>query len=165
MGTTSPVTFVKNSVGWSIALSVLMIVAGILAIASPLAAGIAINVLVAWLLVFSRMRAFGVCVVHAVRRRVFLGIVAWNHLHFHRRLFACTSSSRLGIPDDSFGDLSIAGVDPGICFGIYPSAASWIRLARIRWHHHSNPRGNDLEDVAIEHGMGHRHAGRDQHAV
>jgi len=53
MGTTSPVTFVKKSIGWSIALSVLMIVAGILAIASPLAAGIAINILVAWLLVFS----------------------------------------------------------------------------------------------------------------
>jgi uncharacterized membrane protein HdeD (DUF308 family) len=46
-------TFVKKSVGWSIGLSVLMIVAGILAIASPLAAGIAVNVLIAWLLVFS----------------------------------------------------------------------------------------------------------------
>lgn len=53
MGTTSAATFVKKSVGWSIALSVLMIVAGICAIASPLAAGIAVNVLVAWLLVFS----------------------------------------------------------------------------------------------------------------
>jgi len=53
MGGTSTATFVKKSVGWSIALSVLMIVAGVLAIASPLAAGIAINVLVAWLLVFS----------------------------------------------------------------------------------------------------------------
>ena len=53
MGDTSAATFVKKSVGWSIALSVLMIVAGILAIASPLAAGIAINVFVAWLLVFS----------------------------------------------------------------------------------------------------------------
>jgi uncharacterized membrane protein HdeD (DUF308 family) len=53
MSATSPATFVKKSVGWSIGLSVLMIVAGILAIASPLAAGIAINVLVAWLLVFS----------------------------------------------------------------------------------------------------------------
>jgi uncharacterized membrane protein HdeD (DUF308 family) len=40
-------------VDWSIGLSVLMIVAGILAIASPLAAGIAIDVLVGWLLVFS----------------------------------------------------------------------------------------------------------------
>ena len=43
MGTTSAATFVKKSVGWSIALSVLMIVAGILAIASPLAAGIAVT--------------------------------------------------------------------------------------------------------------------------
>jgi len=53
MGATSAATFAKKSVGWSIALSVLMIVAGVLAIASPLAAGIAVNVLVAWLLVFS----------------------------------------------------------------------------------------------------------------
>lgn len=53
MSTASAATFVKKSVGWSIGLSVLMILAGILAIASPLAAGIAVNVFVAWLLVFS----------------------------------------------------------------------------------------------------------------
>jgi uncharacterized membrane protein HdeD (DUF308 family) len=53
MNATSPAAFVKKSMGWSIGLSVLLIVAGILAIASPLAAGIAINVFVAWLLVFS----------------------------------------------------------------------------------------------------------------
>jgi len=53
MGTTSPATFVRKSIGWSIGLSVLMIVAGIIAIASPMAAGIAVNLLVAWLLVFS----------------------------------------------------------------------------------------------------------------
>ena len=53
MSATSPATILKKSVGWSIGLSVLMIVAGILAIASPLAAGIAVNVFVAWLLVFS----------------------------------------------------------------------------------------------------------------
>ena len=46
-------TIVKKSVGWSIGLSVLMILAGILAIAVPQAAGIAVNILVAWLLVFS----------------------------------------------------------------------------------------------------------------
>jgi uncharacterized membrane protein HdeD (DUF308 family) len=50
---TSPAALVKKSVGWSIGLSVLMIVAGILAIASPMAASIAVDVLVAWLLVFS----------------------------------------------------------------------------------------------------------------
>jgi len=53
MSATSVRTIIKESVGWSIGLSVLMVVAGILAIASPLGAGIAINVLVAWLLVFS----------------------------------------------------------------------------------------------------------------
>jgi uncharacterized membrane protein HdeD (DUF308 family) len=53
MSDTSPATFVKKTVGWSIGLSVLMIVAGILAIASPLAAGIAVNLVVAWLLIFS----------------------------------------------------------------------------------------------------------------
>lgn len=53
MSTTSMGTIVKNSVGWSIGLSVLMILAGFLAIAIPQAAGIAVNLLVAWLLVFS----------------------------------------------------------------------------------------------------------------
>ncbi len=53
MAATPAATFVKKSVGWSIGLSVLMILAGVLAIGSPMAAGIAINVLVAWLLVFS----------------------------------------------------------------------------------------------------------------
>jgi uncharacterized membrane protein HdeD (DUF308 family) len=53
MSDTSAISFVKKSVRWSIVLSILMIVAGILAIASPLAAGIAVNIFVAWLLVFS----------------------------------------------------------------------------------------------------------------
>lgn len=39
MSAASAATFVKKSVGWSIGISVLMIVAGILAIASPMAAG------------------------------------------------------------------------------------------------------------------------------
>ncbi len=53
MSATSAGTIVKKSLGWSIGLSVLMIVAGFLAIAVPQAAGIAVNLLVAWLLVFS----------------------------------------------------------------------------------------------------------------
>lgn len=53
MSTTSAPAFVKKAVGWSIGLSVLMIAAGILAIASPMVAGITINLVVAWLLVFS----------------------------------------------------------------------------------------------------------------
>jgi uncharacterized membrane protein HdeD (DUF308 family) len=44
---------VRRAVGWSLALSVLMIVAGILAIAIPALAGVAVTALVAWLLIVS----------------------------------------------------------------------------------------------------------------
>jgi uncharacterized membrane protein HdeD (DUF308 family) len=40
----------KESIGWSIALSVALVVLGLLAIMIPLAAGVAANVVVAWLL-------------------------------------------------------------------------------------------------------------------
>src|ERR1700693_2708224 len=53
MSATSVGAIVKKSVGLSIGLSVLMIVAGFLAIALPQVAGITVNLLVAWLLVFS----------------------------------------------------------------------------------------------------------------
>src|SRR5262249_60562870 len=44
---------VHRLTGWSIALSVLMIIAGILAIASPFVAGLAVTRIVGWLLLFS----------------------------------------------------------------------------------------------------------------
>jgi uncharacterized membrane protein HdeD (DUF308 family) len=44
---------VKRSFGWSIAISILMIVAGFLAIVVPPAAGIAVDIVVGWLLLFS----------------------------------------------------------------------------------------------------------------
>jgi uncharacterized membrane protein HdeD (DUF308 family) len=53
MSATSMGTIVQKSVGWSIGLSVLMILAGLLAIAVPQVAGITVALLVAWLLIFS----------------------------------------------------------------------------------------------------------------
>jgi uncharacterized membrane protein HdeD (DUF308 family) len=44
---------VHSAANWSIALSVLMIIAGILAIFLPMAAGLAVTVLIAWLLIIS----------------------------------------------------------------------------------------------------------------
>jgi uncharacterized membrane protein HdeD (DUF308 family) len=44
---------VRSVTTWSIALSVLMIVAGVLAIGAPMLAGVAVTALVAWLLIFS----------------------------------------------------------------------------------------------------------------
>ena len=45
-------TGVKHITGWSVAVGLLMILAGILAVGLPVAAGIAVNIVVAWLLVF-----------------------------------------------------------------------------------------------------------------
>ena len=53
MSATSVVTIARRSVNWSIGFSVLMILAGIAAIAMPPAAGLAVNLVVAWLLLFS----------------------------------------------------------------------------------------------------------------
>jgi uncharacterized membrane protein HdeD (DUF308 family) len=53
MSFTSLGTIAKESVGWSIGLSILMLLAGILAIVIPPAAGIAVVLAVAWLLMFS----------------------------------------------------------------------------------------------------------------
>src|ERR1700736_1870299 len=51
-------TLVKKSLGWSIALSVLMIISGMLAIVIPPIAGIAVTLFVGWLLVFSGVMHF-----------------------------------------------------------------------------------------------------------
>jgi uncharacterized membrane protein HdeD (DUF308 family) len=53
MNATSVVSIARHSLNWSIAFSILMIFAGILAIAMPPAAGLAVNLVVAWLLLFS----------------------------------------------------------------------------------------------------------------
>jgi uncharacterized membrane protein HdeD (DUF308 family) len=58
MSSTSLGAIAKESVGWSIGLSVLMILAGVLAIAVPPAAGLAVVIVVAWLLIFSGVAHF-----------------------------------------------------------------------------------------------------------
>jgi uncharacterized membrane protein HdeD (DUF308 family) len=53
MSANSTATIEKKSVGWSVGISLLLILAGFLAIAIPQAAGIAVSALFGWLLVLS----------------------------------------------------------------------------------------------------------------
>ncbi len=53
MSATSVRTIANESLGWSIGLSVLMILAGLLAIALPQVAGFTVSILVGWLLILS----------------------------------------------------------------------------------------------------------------
>ncbi|HTP43767.1 MAG TPA: HdeD family acid-resistance protein [Candidatus Acidoferrum sp.] len=48
----------KKVTGWSIAISILMIIAGLLAILLPLEAGIAVNLFVGWMLMFTAAAHF-----------------------------------------------------------------------------------------------------------
>ena len=131
MSAASAATFVKKAVNWSIGLSVLMIVAGVLAIASPLAAGVAVNVLVAWLLVFSGCahlvfawytRSTGGFLWELLLGVVYIFIGVYLLIH---------PAGRSSVTDDCAGDLSAPGGDFGICLGIHTSPASGIRLAPI----------------------------------
>src|SRR5256885_2172021 len=53
MSATSVVSIAKSSLSWSIIFSILMILAGVAAIAMPPVAGLAVNIVIAWLLLFS----------------------------------------------------------------------------------------------------------------
>jgi uncharacterized membrane protein HdeD (DUF308 family) len=53
MSSTSAVTVGRESLSWSIVLSILLIVAGFVAFAVPQVAGIAVNLMVGWMLIFS----------------------------------------------------------------------------------------------------------------
>ncbi|MGH9443552.1 MAG: HdeD family acid-resistance protein [Thermoanaerobaculia bacterium] len=75
MSPTPTATVAKKAIGWSIGLSVLMLLAGILAIIVPPAAGIAVTIFVAWLLVFSGVAHF----VFGWNRRN-TGGLAWEFL-------------------------------------------------------------------------------------
>ena len=70
---------VRRVTGWSIALSILMIIAGLLAIASPFIAGMVVTRVVGWLLLFSGglhfVYAFRGGGVTAVLWEILLGVV------------------------------------------------------------------------------------------
>jgi uncharacterized membrane protein HdeD (DUF308 family) len=91
--TSTPIpVIVRKSIGWSIVLSVLMILAGILAIVIPPAAGIAVTVLFGWLLIFSgvahlvfgwQTRSTGGLILELLLGVVYIGAGAyllWNPL-------------------------------------------------------------------------------------
>jgi uncharacterized membrane protein HdeD (DUF308 family) len=90
MNASTIATGIKQVAGWSIAVSLLVILAGILAIGLPLAAGIAVNIVVAWLLVFCgvahlvfgwHIRAIGGVIWQVLLGALYIGIGAYLLVH------------------------------------------------------------------------------------
>lgn len=90
MSTTSLGAIAKKSVGWSIGLSVLMLLAGIFAIIVPPAAGIGVLAVVAWLLMLSgvahlifawHMRGAGAVIWELLLGLLYLFVGAYALIH------------------------------------------------------------------------------------
>ena len=90
MSSSTIATGIKHFAGWSIAVSLLLILAGILAIGLPVAAGIAVNIVVAWLLVFCgvahlvfgwHIRAIGGVIWQVLLGALYIGIGAYLLIH------------------------------------------------------------------------------------
>ena len=127
MNATTTAIFVtaKKSLTWSIVLSALMILAGILAIFIPPVAGLAVTIFVGWLLVFS----FCVCVADSNVWRVGLRTPAWHPLPGRRFLLAMESRGWSGFAHTWLGALPCRGSYLGIYSRLSPSAAAGFRLA------------------------------------
>ncbi len=142
-------TILKKSLGWSIALSVLMLLAGFLAIVVPPIVGIAVAVFVAWLLV-QRRRPSGICMAHAHNRGNHLGAVAWAGLHHRGLLHPALSAGGPGVAHARTRHLSRCRRSAR-AHSVLPVAIHARRgLAAFRWHRDPHPRGHDLEDLAVE---------------
>jgi uncharacterized membrane protein HdeD (DUF308 family) len=72
---TSPVELVRKASGWAIAVSILLIILGVIAIGAPLIAAVTVNAIVGWLLVFAGAARL-VAAFHASRA----GTVVWELL-------------------------------------------------------------------------------------
>jgi uncharacterized membrane protein HdeD (DUF308 family) len=90
MATSTIAAEARHFTGWSVVVSILMILAGVLAIGLPVAAGIAVNIVVAWLLVFAgvahlvfgwHLRAIGGIVWQVLLGVLYIGIGVYLLAH------------------------------------------------------------------------------------
>ena len=131
MSTLSFGAVAKESVGWSIGLSILMIIAGLLAIVVPPAAGIAVLVVVSWLLILSGV----VHLVFAWYTRTAGGMI-WELLlgilYMLVGVYALASpSGRSGLPYPPTRDLPVRGGSAGVDHGIPAPPDAWVRLVAV----------------------------------
>lgn len=136
----------KESVGWSIGLSVVLIVLGLLALAAPLAAGVAINVIVAWLLMVAGLGhlVFGWHIRHAggLTGEVLVGIAYLAmglYLLFHPLVGLIALTVVLGIYLLVKGLIELAGWSrlrsvTGSAWLLIDGAVSVILSGLIWWH-------------------------------
>src|SRR5277367_6564980 len=158
-GLHAPGSILKKASGWLIAIGVFFIILGILAIAEPLVAGLAITFLVGWLLIVGGAVHFVAAFAGGGAARVIVQILI-GVVYLAGGLYFLTHTL-LGL-----GTLTLAR-------GHHPRrsrlrnrllfSSPWIARLQLAAHqrtHHPLGRGSHLVSLALQLRLGHRHPGR-----
>ena len=160
---TSFSTLAPKAINWSIALSILLIIFGVFAMLIPFVSGIGITLFFAWAMIISGITHF----VFAFKTHTTGGVV-WELLVGAVYLF--TGVFLLMHPLDALIVLTLVLA----CYLFFEGVVEIIQFIQLRPRHGVvwllidgiitlNPRSHDLEILACQHRLGHRHARRNQH--
>ena len=161
----SPIGIAKLSAGWAIALSILLILAGILAIVVPPVAGIGVAIVVAWLVLLGGFAHLAIA--WHIRST---GGLLWELLV--GLLYLAIAIYMLVWPVAGLASLTLLLA----CYLFAKGIIVLILAYRIRHHSGSgwlffdgvialDPRCDDRPELALEQRMGHRNTDRHQHAL
>ena len=155
----------RASHGQSIGLSIVMILAGVLAIAAPLVAGISTIIWIAWLLVASGAAHLAYGWYARGHGRLFLEVLI-SAIYGIAALFLLFNPLA-GLASLTFVlvfyFLAAGAVEIFAAFRLHSGEGS--RWLYFDGHRHPDPGVHDLERVAVEQRVGHGHPRRCRHAV
>lgn len=158
---TSLVGGVRRASGWSIAVGILMIIAGMIAIFAPLEAGLVVVIVVGWMAIFNGGAQLVYAFSHEARHRWLEGLLGLIYIIAGIYLLMHPLGGLLAITLLVGSFLVIYGVFALIlAFQMRPNPG-W-GMGAIRRHRH-HPAGHpDLHSLADEHGVGDGHTVRHQ---
>ena len=144
----------KQSVGWAIALSVLLILAGFLAIVLPPVAGIGVTIVVAWLLMLGAVAhlalAWHIRPTGGMYLELLVGLLYLAVAVYMLRL----AGGRPRLAYAPAGLLPHRQRDSGVDPGLPHSPPLRLRLAFLRWRRFHHTGRNDRPELAIEQRVG-----------
>ena len=144
----------RESVGWSIGLGVLLVVIGLLALAAPLLAGVALTSIFAVVPAAGRRGAPGLCMAPATCGRAGVGAAGGSGLHRDGGVSVSTPGGGAGDAD------GVPGRIPGVqgCGGtgglVRDQARAGQRMAAVWWGYFAGAGGDDLCTAAVFRGVG-----------
>jgi hypothetical protein len=160
MNTNAIRAIARESINWSIGLSVAMILLGLLALAAPLATGIAVTAVLAWGLLLLGVLHFWFAWHTRGTREPLVGVADRSSLLLRRRLSADTPVGWTGHTDASARHVPAHQRRRRDHWKPQRPGRSGNRVAAGRWGYLVHPCVDDLVSSSIERGVDHRNSDR-----